>query len=161
MRGVGEELARTWTPNRLVSPSGVVRAIFLFYSTTGNNFIECQHYDKWRKEAEREVVEKTKLKAETIEIDKQTKCTLVTTAKSLFIDDPMIWPLHSSFYYLGQIPTISKMVQNASSLTEIQKRRTIANISADWHIASIRLAGRIFGDFQRRMAALNQCPTHA
>ena len=123
-------------------------------------FIECQHYDRWRKEAKIEVIEKTKLKAETIGIDEQTKCSLMTTAKSLFHDDPTIWPLHSSFYYLGQILALSKLVQNASNLTEIQKRRIVANVTADWHLISIWLVGRIFGDFQRRMAALNQCPTH-
>jgi hypothetical protein len=124
-------------------------------------FIECQHYDRWRKEAKIEVVEKTKLKADTIGIDEQTKRSLITTAKSLFNDDPTIWPLQSSFYYLGQIPALSKLVQNALNLTETQKRRiVVANVAADWHFTSIRLAGRIFGDFQRRMAALNQCPTH-
>lgn len=84
-------------------------------------FIECQHYDRWREEAKIEVVEKTRLKAETIGIDEQTKCALITTAESLFNDDPTIWPLHSSFYYLGQIPNLSKRVQAASNLTEIQK----------------------------------------
>ena len=67
------------------------------------------------------MVEKTRLKAETIGIDEQTKCALITTAESLFNDDPTIWPLHSSFYYLGQIPNLSKRVQAASNLTEIQK----------------------------------------
>ena len=61
-----------------------------------------------------EVIEKTKLKAETIGIDKQMKRSLMTTAKSLFHDDPMIWLLHSSVYYLGQILALSKLVQNAS-----------------------------------------------
>jgi hypothetical protein len=62
-------------------------------------------YDRWRKEAKIEVVEKTKLKADMIGIDERTKCTLITTPKSLFNDDPTIWPLHFSFHYLGQIPS--------------------------------------------------------
>jgi hypothetical protein len=106
------------------------------------------------------VVLKTKLKADTIGMDKQTKGTLTKTAESLFNDDPMLWLLYSSFYYLGQIPPLSKWIQNTSNLTEIQKQHVISNISADWHIASIQLAGRIFEDFQKRMAALNQYPTH-
>jgi hypothetical protein len=31
-------------------------------------------------------------------------------------------------------------------------------LAADWHTSSIRLAGRIFGDFQKRMAFLNDNP---
>jgi len=39
------------------------------------------------------------------------------------------------------------------------QRRLKSHITMDWHLSSIRLAGRIFGDFQKPMAALNKCPS--
>ena len=85
--------------------------------------------------------------------------SLITTAESLFKDDPLTWPLHSSLYYLGQIPSLTNILaSNTAKLPELQERRLRANLSADWHTASIQLAGRIFGDFQKRMAVANNCP---
>jgi len=38
---------------------------------------------------------------------------------------------------------------------EIAKRQLRSHISLDWHTLSIRLAGRIFGDYQHRMVVMN------
>jgi hypothetical protein len=107
-------------------------------------FISCQKYQEWRDDSLREVLSKTELKIDTFEVVGEAKENIISAAKSLFIDSP-IWPLHFSLYYLPK----------NSNITFIQKRRLISHLSADWHTSSIRLAGRIFGDFQTRMAVLN------
>ncbi|KDR77658.1 hypothetical protein GALMADRAFT_119768 [Galerina marginata CBS 339.88] len=120
-------------------------------------FVNCCHYQPWRKEAAKHLVDTTKLKAETIGCDETTKQNLISAAKSLLSDDPKIWPLHYSLYYLGQIPTIDQLITDPN-MNHIHQRRLISHIAADWHLSSIRLAGRIFGDFQKRMAVRNECP---
>jgi hypothetical protein len=120
-------------------------------------FLKCPQYETWRNETKDEVVRKTELKVETMEIKGPTKESLIRAAKSLFVDDELVWPLHASLYYLGQIPSIDNLLKD-SAMTAIQKLRIKSHISADWHTSSIRLAGRIFGDFQKRVAVLNDCP---
>jgi hypothetical protein len=118
-------------------------------------FINCPIYQKWRDETSKEVIEKTELKMETIGITGETRNGLIAAAKSLFTDSK-IWPLHFSLYYLGQLPVLDKLFPQNSDINFIQKRRVISNLAADWHTSSVRLAGRIFGDFQKRMAVLNE-----
>jgi hypothetical protein len=118
-------------------------------------FIKCPKYQKWRDEASKEVSEKTELKMETIGIAGETRNGLIKAAKSLFTDSK-IWPLQFSLYYLGQLPNLEKLFPQNSNISFIQKRRVISNLAADWHTTSVRLAGRIFGDFQKRMAVLNE-----
>jgi hypothetical protein len=117
-------------------------------------FIDCQKYQEWRNESLRELLTRTELKLDTFEVIGETKENLMNTAKSLFTDSP-VWPLHFSLYYLGQIPSIDKLFTDDFSINSTQKRRLISHLSADWHTSSIRLAGRIFGDFQKRMAVLH------
>ncbi|KAF8953177.1 hypothetical protein BDZ97DRAFT_1873600 [Flammula alnicola] len=120
-------------------------------------FLTCPHYEIWRNDARDEITRKTEMKAETMEIQSLTKDNLIRAAKSLFSDDDIIWPLHYSLYYIGQLPNIDKLIEDPT-MTMTQKQRLKSHISSDWHTSSIRLAGRIFGDFQKRMAVLNECP---
>ena len=117
----------------------------------------CPQYETWRNDARDEIARKTKLKTETMEIEKLTKENLIRAAKSLFTDDHLTWPLHVSLYYVGQLPNIDKLIQDPT-MTMTQKLRLKSHISSDWHTSCIRLAGRIFGDFQKRMAVINECP---
>ena len=92
-----------------------------------------------------------------MEVDGPIRDHILLKAKSLFIDDAQCWPLLQTLFYVGQIPDLENLLQyqqkNYPTL-----RRLRALLSSDWHIASIRLAGWIFGDFQRRMAVLNNAP---
>ncbi|KAF8163596.1 hypothetical protein B0H34DRAFT_639066, partial [Crassisporium funariophilum] len=117
-------------------------------------FVECKQYQQWRIDATQEVLEKTELKTDTIGIAGIAKENLLTAAKSLFKDDPTVWPLQHSHYFLGQIPNIKNLI-NDNSISTIQKQCIKSHISSDWHTTSIQLVGRIFGDFQKRMAVLN------
>jgi hypothetical protein len=120
-------------------------------------FVNCMKYQEWRDESLKEVLEKTELKLVTFETVGETKENIMVAAKSLFIDS-LIWPLHFSLYYLGQLPNLNKLFPENSNINPIQKRRIISHLAAEWHTSSIRLAGRIFGDFQKRMAILNDNP---
>jgi hypothetical protein len=117
-------------------------------------FVVCGKYQDWRDESLKEVMEKTELKLTTFEVEGETKENIMAAAKSMFIDS-VIWPLHFSFYYLGQLPSINALFSENSNINPIQRQRLISHLASDWHTSSIRLAGRIFGDFQKRMAVLN------
>ncbi len=113
-------------------------------------FLLCPTYEMWRMEARDQVVEKTKLRTETMNVWKTVADNLICAAKSLFIDDELIWPLHYSLYYLGQVPKIDNMLYDLK-MTRTQKQQIKSHISSDWHTAAMRLAGRIF----RRLSKTN------
>jgi hypothetical protein len=120
--------------------------------------VECIVYQQWRDEALEQLISKTILKLDLMKIENPIRTNILSAAKSLFADDPMIWPLHLTMYYLGQIPNLDTFIPFAHSLNKITLIRLKTHISSDWHISSIRLAGRIFGDYQRRMAVLMNIP---
>jgi len=119
-------------------------------------FADCRVYERWRDEARTSVVAWTKEKLDAVEIEEVVKDSLLIAAKSLFSDDPLVWPLHKTFFYLGQLPKIDPLIDRSSAeLGEVLRRQLKSHIVNYWHTTCIRLAGRIFGDFQRRMAVLN------
>jgi len=74
-------------------------------------------------------------------------------AKCFYTDDPELWPLVESHYYLGHIPKIQLMLTSLEKESRILRERIIHGIYCDWHnMAGIPLAGRIFGELQRRAA---------
>jgi len=118
-------------------------------------FVDCRVYEDWRVEAQMSVVEWTKEKLDAVEVKEVVKDSLLCTAKSLFVDDPLVWLLQKTLFYLGQLPKIDPLISlGGVELGEIFRRWLKSHIVNFWHTTSIRLAGRIFGDFQRRMAVL-------
>ncbi|KAJ7939391.1 hypothetical protein B0H13DRAFT_1587079 [Mycena leptocephala] len=91
-------------------------------------FVDCRKFEGWRTEAGVEVTTRTERKLLEMGIAILEQQPILHAAKSLFIDDPITWPL--------------KMSQKLS-----------VHLASDWHTSSIRLAGRIFGSVQRTMAA--------
>jgi hypothetical protein len=119
-------------------------------------FVDCRIYERWRDEAWTSVVDWTKEKLDAVEIEEVVKDSLLIAAKSLFSDDPLVWLLHKTFFYLGQLPKIDPLINRSSTeLGEVFQRRLKSHIVNCWHTTCIRLVGRIFGDFQQRMAVLN------
>jgi hypothetical protein len=119
-------------------------------------FVNCRIYESWREETRMSVMNWTKEKLDAVDIEEVVKDNLLNTAKSLFIDDPRVWPLQKTLFYLGQIPKIGPILSlNSVELGEVFRRRLKSHIVSEWHTSCIRLAGRIFGDFQKRMAILN------
>ncbi|KAI0071500.1 hypothetical protein K474DRAFT_1579142, partial [Panus rudis PR-1116 ss-1] len=62
--------------------------------------------------------------------------------RHLFSDDARVWPQYSSHYYLGTVPPLPP---SCAPLTQVTQIRIVSRVSAAWHIACIRLAGRIWG----------------
>ncbi|KAJ7255014.1 hypothetical protein B0H12DRAFT_1050396 [Mycena haematopus] len=117
-------------------------------------FVDCVHFSAWRDAAAEEVATRTerKLVEAGIVID-HVQCPILIAAKSLFIDDAVVWPLKISQYYLGQIPSIEAHITRDLLPDAVKRRKLTSHLSSDWHTSSIRLAGRIFGSIQRTMAA--------
>jgi hypothetical protein len=121
-------------------------------------FAQCRLYEEWRREATEEVIKNTVLKLENLDVEEVVRDGLLKAAKSLFLDDPSVWLLHYTMFYLGQLPDLNCIIKHATMpIGEIKKKRLKAHVSSDWHTASIRLAGRIFGDYQQRVARLRSC----
>lgn len=121
-------------------------------------FVKCLVYKQWRDEAADQVTERTMLKLETMQIEGVMMDKLCNAAKSLFSDSPSVWPLHLTMYYLGQIPDLDVLIPPNRGLNSVTLMRLKTHLASDWHTSCIRLAGRIFGDFQKRMAVLNNIP---
>jgi hypothetical protein len=121
-------------------------------------FVNCPAYQQWRDEANEQIMERTKLKLETMQVGDLVADKLVIAAKFLFSDCTTVWPLHLTMYYLGQIPDIDAIIPMNHGMNSVTMMRLKTHISSDWHTSCIRLAGRIFGNFQKRMAILNNIP---
>jgi hypothetical protein len=101
-------------------------------------------------------VEKMLLKTENLDVEEIVQDGLLKAARSL-LDDSSIWPLHYTMYYLGQLPDLHHIIACPTiNITEIKKRKLKAHIVSNWHTSGIRLAGRIFGDYQRRVANMRK-----
>ena len=87
-----------------------------------------------------------------VDIEESYKNQILTKAKSFYVDDPTLWPLKESMFYLGHVPKISHMISRPSNGTfTLQIERAIHATYCEWHNTSTRLAARIFGEFQRRV----------
>ena len=121
-------------------------------------FVICPVYKQWRDEASDQITERTMLKLATMTIEVVIVDKLVMTAKSLFSDSLTVWPLHLTMYYLGQIPDLDVLIPPNHGMNSVTLMKLKTHLSLDWHTSCIRLAGRIFGDYQKRMAVLNNVP---
>ena len=125
---------------------------------THHIFIACKTFDKLRADACRETVEKTRWKIKVIGLEGAQFTSLLKTAKSLFSDCSITWPLHYSFYYLGHIPKLDAHVNPNIFESRLKRERFIHNISGDWHMSAIRLTSRIWGKVQKEMAKRRDVP---
>ena len=115
-------------------------------------FVLCKAFSKLREDACREMVDKTKRKIQETGLEEAQFTSLLRTAKFLFTDCPITWPLHHSFYYLGHIPKLDTLINSSIFTSRLKCERFTHNIYGDWHMTSIRLASRIWGKVQKEMA---------
>jgi len=124
-------------------------------------FVNCKEYTEWRRQAGLDLVVDTEKKLRGLIVNdeerKMVEDVLLHLAESIFSADSPIWPLQKNVYYLGKLPSLSKCINETTVKNEIMRKRVTVHISTDWHSRCIRLAGRIFGDYQRRMAVMNGC----
>jgi hypothetical protein len=100
------------------------------------------------------MVDKTKRKIQAIRLEEAQFTSLLQTAKFLFSDCHITWPLHHSFYYLGHIPKLDALIDSGIFANRLKRERFIHNINiyGDWHMSLIRLASHIWGKVQKEMA---------
>ena len=115
-------------------------------------FVKCPKFSNWRGESSNNVLELTKRRLDEAKIEEEYQSPILTKAKCIFADLSDVWPLHESVYYLGLLPTLEPALLSMTNLSALSCKRLLYEISADWHLASIRLASRIFGEIQRFMA---------
>ena len=77
---------------------------------------------------------------------------IMEIAKYLFSDSEQYWPLARSQYYLGHTPKINWLVRLSKSLSTVKQEKLAQNVHSLWHVHSIQLAGRIWGEVLRRVA---------
>ena len=119
---------------------------------THHVFVTCKSFDKLRVDACREMMDQTRRKIKAIGLEEAQFTSLLKTAKSLFSDCSVTWPLHFSFYYLGHILKLAAHIDPNIFENRLKCERFIHNISGDWHMSAIRLASRIWGKIQKEMA---------
>ncbi|KAJ7138982.1 hypothetical protein C8R44DRAFT_544901, partial [Mycena epipterygia] len=115
-------------------------------------FVDCSHYAPWHDKAAEEIVSRTNNKLAKKGIEEADRVDLLTIAKSLFQDDDVIWPLQYCTFYLGHILKFNHFLPKIPNSDKLAHMQLAHHFASDWHTASIRLAGRIWGDVQRRMA---------
>ncbi|KAJ7217473.1 hypothetical protein C8J57DRAFT_1021636, partial [Mycena rebaudengoi] len=98
-----------------------------------HGFVNCRDFESWRLTAADELVNRTESKLIEAEI-------------------PMG---EQQKYYIGQIPSLNDLITREMVPDTIRRKKLRSHVASDWHTSSIRLAGRIFGSFQRTMAARN------
>jgi hypothetical protein len=118
-------------------------------------FVDCPRFNDWRTvdSESRDVIRRTSLKLDEQDVDLIHRSRIIHAAESPFRDDGAVWPLGSSLFYLGQLPSFDILVPEDQLSDPILRRKLLSHLASDWHSACIRLAGRIFGYFQWEMAA--------
>jgi hypothetical protein len=115
-------------------------------------FVDCTYYASWRLKATEELhtCARDKLVEQGLNLDNCT--TLLCQTKLLFSDNCSLWPLHYSAYFLGHVPCFTHLFPMNHELPKFAFARLIHHLSAEWHTTSIRLAGRIWGHWQKETA---------
>jgi hypothetical protein len=115
-------------------------------------FVHCRRYDAWRKATADELHKRAKAKLIEKGFEEVDCIDFLTEAKLLFTDACSLWPLHYSAYYLGHVPNFDHLLPPRNDLSKLAFTRLTYHFSADWHTTSIRLAGRIWGNWQKETA---------
>ncbi|KAF8289328.1 hypothetical protein DL93DRAFT_2069219, partial [Clavulina sp. PMI_390] len=62
------------------------------------------------------------------------------------------WSLGSTRYYLGRVPNVFRTARLSEQPRQGSDAwRALIRVDSAWHMASIRLAGRIWGDLCRNL----------
>ncbi|KAG6874813.1 hypothetical protein C0992_006444, partial [Termitomyces sp. T32_za158] len=122
-------------------------------------FVECPRFLPLRHDAREEVERVTSARCkelvETGVLDRDSAETINYTAKSLFHDESPIWPLDQSAFHLGLVPNVVRLIRDDDGPKQnppLEIKRLAHYFASNWHLASIRLTGRIWGQVQRIMA---------
>ena len=114
-------------------------------------FVVCDRYSEMRTNQLDSLTSSFNKKLNDAELDPCDQVSIMESVKCLFSDSINVWPLHSSMYYLGQIPKVEPLLPPITTGNSVARSRLVHNLATDMHLASARLASRIYGDMQREM----------
>ena len=114
-------------------------------------FAICPRYSELRNKELSTLTSSLRTRLDDVSLIPSDQLPILQVAKYLFSDSNTVWPLHSTTFYLGQIPKIEPLLPLLSLNNPITRSRLIHNIATDLHLAAIRLTSRIYGDLQKEM----------
>ena len=115
-------------------------------------FSVCHRFSVWRLKELESLTITIQRKLDDADIEACHQSSIIHLAKFIFTDSKSVWPLHSTAFFLGQIPKIEPLLSPLSMTNSVNRSRLIHKIAADLHLSSVRLASRIFGDLQKEIS---------
>jgi hypothetical protein len=115
-------------------------------------FVVCGRFSEFRSKELASLTVSIKKKLDDAGIDAPYQSAVLHLAKFIFTDSETVWPLHSTAFFLGQIPKIEPLLSPLSITSSVNRSRLIHNLATDLHLSSVRLASRIFGDLQKEIS---------
>ncbi|KAK0502361.1 hypothetical protein EDD18DRAFT_688802 [Armillaria luteobubalina] len=109
-------------------------------------FVSCPAYRSFCQQATKTLITETSHILDSAEVPLLFCSSFLQVIRRLFEDGPD-WPQSLSRFYLGLTPSLPCR----TGLPEVKATRLLAHIAHIWHTSSIRLAGRIWAEYKRRV----------
>ncbi|KAK0243165.1 hypothetical protein EDD85DRAFT_318805 [Armillaria nabsnona] len=114
--------------------------------TVHHVFVSCPVYHAFRQHATQTLITETSRILDSAEVPLLICRSFLQIIRRLFEDGPS-WPQSLSRFYLGLIPPLPAL----TGLTGAKTSRLLVRIAHTWHTSCIRLAGRIWAEYRRRV----------
>ncbi len=109
-------------------------------------FVSCSAYHTFRQHATQSLITETSRILDSADVPLLVCRSFLQVIRRLFEDGPS-WPQSLSRFYLGLIPPLPAL----TGLTGAKTGRLLVRIAHSWHTSCIRLAGRIWAEYRRRV----------
>ncbi|KAK0442581.1 hypothetical protein EV421DRAFT_1949429 [Armillaria borealis] len=114
--------------------------------TVHHVFVSCPAYRSFRQHATQTLITETSRILDSAEVPLLICRAFLHIVQRLFEDGP-VWPQSVSRFYLGLTPSLPAL----PGLKGEKTNRVLVRISQTWHTTCIRLAGRIWAEYKRRV----------
>ena len=96
-------------------------------------FVKCPVFNEWREQAGQHLSGEVEGRLDKADITACYKNRILTKAKSFYSDDPKLWLLKTSQFYLGHVPKISDWTPQDHDDSNLLSKRTVDT----WHILQL------------------------
>ncbi|KAK0439458.1 uncharacterized protein EV420DRAFT_1316137 [Desarmillaria tabescens] len=114
--------------------------------TVHHVFVSCPVYRSFRQHATQTLITETSRILDSAEVPLLICRSFLQVVRCLFEDGP-VWPQSLSRFYLGLTPPLPAL----TGLPGAKTSRLLVRIAHTWHMSCIRLAGRIWAEYKRRV----------
>ncbi|KAJ7459211.1 hypothetical protein FB451DRAFT_1182236 [Mycena latifolia] len=83
-------------------------------------FVDCARYTGWQKKAADDLRKKTEMKLIEKGVEEAAHEGLLTAAMSIFSHNDTIWPLKHTFYHLGHLAPLEKLLPNKAVNSKLE-----------------------------------------